>query len=104
MFGESATRPFDYGKTTRRAYSAFKSAGLPRIALHEARHSFRSYLDAIAVISDTRIDRYLGHADGSMRARYTHAFKGQLADDAAALDEYLEGAIEGKIVKLAATR
>jgi hypothetical protein len=38
-----------------------------------------------------------------MKARYTHAFKGQLADDAAALDEYLDGAIAGKIVTLAAT-
>jgi integrase len=100
VFGESATRPFDYGKTTRRAYSAWKSAKLARLVLHEARHSFRSYLDAIAVISDTRIDRYMGHADASMKARYSHAFKTQLAADAAALDEYLEGATAGKIVPL----
>lgn len=39
-----------------------------------------------------------------MRARYTHAFKGQLADDAAALDEYLDGMTSGRIVSLAATR
>lgn len=31
------------------------------------------------------------------------AFKTQLADDAASLDEYLDGATAGKIVKLAAT-
>jgi len=36
-----------------------------------------------------------------MSARYTHQFDGQLAADAAALDQYLDG--ESKIVKLAAT-
>lgn len=45
----------------------------------------------------------MGHASDSMRARYSHAFETQLADDAAALDEYLSGSKSGKIVKLAAT-
>jgi hypothetical protein len=48
-------------------------------------------------------DIYLGHADGSMSARYTHQFEGQREADAAALDEYLSGSTAGKIVKLAAT-
>jgi integrase len=95
--------PYDYGKMTRRAYSALKSAKLEQFTLHELRHSFRSYLDAIPAISDTRVDRYMGHSDNSMRARYTHSLESQLAVDAAALDEYLDGLTTGKIVPLAAT-
>jgi integrase len=101
VFGDTATVPYDYGKTTRRAYSAFKKAKLERFTLHELRHSLRSYLDAIPTISDTRVDRYMGHSDNSMRARYTHSLDGQLALDAAALDEYLDGMTNGKIVPLA---
>jgi integrase len=100
LFGEDTTTPFDYGRTTRRAYASFKRAGLERITLHECRHSFRSYLDAIPAISETRADRYAGHADVSMRARYAHALDGQLATDAAALDEYLDAATAGKVVPL----
>jgi len=51
--------PHDYGKATRRAYSAVKKAKLESFTLHELRHSFRSYLDAIPTISDTRVDRYM---------------------------------------------
>ena len=38
-----------------------------------------------------------------MRARYSHSLDGQLALDAAALDEYLDGMTSGRIASLAAT-
>jgi integrase len=101
-FGETATQPYNYGKMTRRAYTAWKAADLERITLHNGRHSFRSYLD-YAGISEARCDRYLGHANHSIGRRYTHGFKEQLAADAARLDEYLAGAPAGKVVPLAAT-
>jgi integrase len=101
VFGETAMRPFDYFKTTARAYKAWKDAKLERITLHECRHSFRSYLD-YAGISEARCDRYLGHASHTVGRRYTHAFESQLVADASALDEYLDGAADGKIVPLVA--
>lgn len=102
LFGETPQRPFNYGKTTRRAYAAWKKAKLERITLHNARHSFRSYLD-YAGISEARCDRYLGHANHAIGRRYTHAFELQLATDATMLDAYLSGAMTGKVVPLGAT-
>jgi integrase len=101
VFGEAAGRPYKYGRTTRRAYAAWKEAELERITLHNARHSFRSYLD-YAGISEARCDRYLGHANHSVGRRYTHAFESQFASDAARLDAYLDGAAVGKVLPLAA--
>jgi integrase len=96
----AATEPFNYGKATRRAYKAWKDAGLERFTPHQCRHTFRSYLGAIPAISEVRADRYLGHSTGSMRERYTHSFDGQAAIDAAALDEYLTGRESGTVVPL----
>jgi integrase len=73
--------------------------GLTRIGLHECRHSFSTYLDA-AGISETRADRYMGHSNASVQARYRHQLEGQLADDAARLNAYLVGAISGKVVPI----
>jgi integrase len=90
------------GSAAARAGAAWKKAKLERITLHNARYSFRSYLDYVG-ISEARCDRYLGHANHSIGRRYTHAFQSQLASDAALLDAYLGGATTGKVVPLAAT-
>jgi hypothetical protein len=66
---------------------------------HECRHSYSSYLDA-AGITETRADRYMGHSNPSVAARYRHQLPGQLAEDAARLDEYLSGATAGRVVAL----
>src|SRR5204863_9697710 len=68
---------------------------LEPIGFHERRHSYSSFLDA-AGISEVRADRYMGHSNYSMRARYTHALEAQLAEDANRLDEYLTGAASGR--------
>jgi len=39
--------------------------------------------------SEARADRYLGHADGRVGRRYTHALRGQLAEDASRREAYL---------------
>jgi hypothetical protein len=39
-----------------------------------------------------------------MRARYTHALEARLAEDAQRLDDYLRGAVAGKVVPLAERR
>jgi integrase len=98
--GDTSSEPMNYGKTTRRAFKAWEAAGLGRLTPHNARHSFRSYLDAIQAISDTRADAYMGHADDSLRRRYTHTLDGQLALDAAALDEWLTAHESGNVVQI----
>jgi integrase len=76
---------------------------LAGIGFHEARHSYSSFLDACGV-SETRADRYMGHANYSTRARYTHQLEAQLAEDAQRLDDYLRAAVSGKVVPLDAER
>lgn len=70
------------------------------IGLHEARHSFSTWLDH-AGISETRADRYMGHANPSVQTRYRHQLEGQLTEDAARLEAWLAGSVEGKVVTLA---
>jgi integrase len=93
-------RPYHYWTTLERANKAWKAAGLGRFTFHDARRSFRSYLDAIPAISEVRADRYMGHANPSMRARYVQQQEGQYAADAAALDEYLYGREDGTIIPI----
>jgi integrase len=93
-FGRSATRPFEPVSVQARADKAWAEHGLERVTLHQARHAYSSFL-ADAGIPRERRDRYTGHADHSMDARYTHALPGQLAADAALLDRYLTGASTG---------
>jgi integrase len=102
VFGETPTQPFHYARTTARADKAWEDASLKRVTLPECRHSFRTFLD-YAGVSEARCDRYLGHANNSVSRRYTHALMSGLADDAKALDEYLTGTTEGRVVPLAAT-
>ena len=70
------------------------------IGLHEARHSFSTWLDH-AGVSEARADRYMGHANPSVQARYRHQLEGQLVEDAARLEDYLSGAVGGKVVAFA---
>ena len=49
VFGKSATVPFDPGTAVRKADNAWKAAKLDRITLHEARHTFASYMIAAGV-------------------------------------------------------
>jgi integrase len=100
-----------FGRTWRLAFTphhvadvadeAWKDAKLERVTLQEARHSYRTWLDHSG-ISETRADRYTGHAVGGVRGRYTHLLEAQLAEDAKRLDEYLSGVAEGKVVALEA--
>jgi integrase len=73
---------------------------LEPIGLHEARHSFSTWLDH-AGISETRADRYMGHANPSVQARYRHQLEGQLDEDARRLEEWLAGLRAGKVVAFA---
>ncbi|WP_326541951.1 DUF6538 domain-containing protein [Pseudorhodoferax sp.] len=54
----------------------------PLATFHAYRHGFRSALEN-AGVSAVRIHRIVGHADGSVDARYTHLDTAVLADDVA---------------------
>lgn len=65
-FGRSDSQPFTPSHVRMRANRAWAAAGLDRIGLHELRHSYSTFLDA-AGISETRSDRYMGHANPRWR-------------------------------------
>ena len=77
-------------RSSHRTAPAPATFGLDRVTLHQCRHGFDSFLDA-AGISEARADRYMGHAQSSVGDRYRHRLRGQLAEDANRLEEYLQG-------------
>jgi integrase len=115
LLGPYGSAPFVPNDISRRALRAWAVAAvgalltrtrlpaeLVPIALHECRHTYSSFLDA-AGVSEARADRYMGHSNRTVSARYRHQLDGQLAEDAATLERYLSGAAAGKVVPLAAT-
>ena len=68
------------------------------MTLHQCRHGFDSFLDA-AGISEARADRMMGHAGTTVGDRYRHRLRGQLAEDARLLEEYLRGDV-AEVVEL----
>jgi integrase len=109
VFGDRFA-PFEPRNVARRAERVLKAidkaraedeiAPVTRWTLHEARHSFSTWMDA-AGVSETRADRYMGHSNGSVQGRYRHQLAGQLAEDARQLDAWLAGTASGKVVTLA---
>lgn len=106
VFG-SGTGPFDPRAIMRKAERAWNAvdqaakasaeeaeedppAPLVRFTLHEARHSFSTWMDH-AGISGDRADRYMGHSDGSVSGRYRHLLPKQIFEDRAELDRWLAG-------------
>jgi integrase len=92
VFGRTATRPFDPGAITRAADDAWDEAKLERITLHEARHTFASYVIA-AGVGAKHLSAYMGHANISITLdKYGHLMPGNEDEAAALLDAYLERA------------
>jgi len=67
--GPIVTRSVTSGKWQTRADEAWEKAKLNRITLHEARHTYASFLMA-AGYNLKQIQEYLGHADLATTARY----------------------------------
>ena len=114
VFG-SETSSFDARATERRARRAWNAENERRqkeaekhgtesvpvewFGLHEARHSFSTFMDH-AAISETRGDRYMGHSARGVAGRYRRLLPGQTAEDASRLDDYLTGAAAGKVAEM----
>lgn len=90
--------PFDGWAAQERADKAWKAAGLARLTLHEARHTFASLMIA-AGVNAKALSTYMGHAAISITLdRYGHLMPGNEGEAAELLDTYLAaatGAIPG---------
>lgn len=115
VFGATAVSPFEPRNIDRKARRALKAENDARteaateaneqpvlvewFGLHEARHSFSTFMDH-AGISEAREDRYMGHSAPGVSGRYRHLLPGQIAEDARRVDEYLAGTVAGKVVEM----
>jgi integrase len=89
VFGRSAAHPFDATTLTRRARTAWKTAGLDPIGLHECRHTFASLMIA-AGVNAKALSTYLGHSSVTITYdRYGHLMPGNELEAAGLLDAYL---------------
>jgi integrase len=78
-----------YTGLRKRSAKAFGTAGLAHVTLHEARHSFASFL-AAADIGVKELTVILGHSSVVVSLdRYGHLFEGALATTAARMDAWL---------------
>jgi integrase len=74
------------------ADAAWKAAGLQRITLHEARHSYASWMIA-AGVNAKQLSVWCGHATIAVTLDlYGHLMPGSEAEGAAALDRFLDAA------------
>jgi integrase len=89
MMGLIVTRSVHSGKWQARADDVWEAADLRRITLHEARHTYASFLMA-AGYNLKQIQEYLGHADLATTARYIKNLPvPQGTTERAKLDAYL---------------
>ena len=93
IFGRSDSLPFSYSGHRGRAKKAYEDAALEPadLQLHECRHSFKTFLED-AGIRESRVDRYMGHADHSVQGRYSHQSEAKYLEDAQALTAFLRRA------------
>jgi integrase len=92
VFGRSATNPLSSSTVNNRAVRAWEAAKLAPIRLHEARHTFASYLIAAAIDLKT-VSVYMGHASVAFTIdRYGHLLPDTHTEQAARLDAFLDRA------------
>ncbi len=90
IFGRDANTPFWDSTISNRAAKAWKAAGLTRIGLHEARHTFASYLIASG-LNAKAVTVLIGHSSiATTFDRYGHLFPGHEDEARGLLDAYLD--------------
>jgi integrase len=89
VFGRAPEIPFAPSTAAERARRAWKAARLRGIGLHEARHTYASYLIA-AGVEMKAISTYMGHSSVAFTYdRYGHLLPDSMAENTAKLDAYL---------------
>jgi integrase len=92
VLGASRRTALGYTGLRKRSAKALATAGLKPVTLHEARHSFPSYLAASGIgIKDLTV--ILGHSSVTVSLdRYGHLFDAGKAQTAAQINAWLEAA------------
>lgn len=95
VLGLTRRTPLGYTGLRKRTAKALAAAKLPHVTLHEARHSFASYLAASGIgIKDLTV--ILGHSSVTVSLdRYGHLFEAGKAQTAAQINAWLEAADTG---------
>jgi integrase len=89
VFGRTAEIPFAPATVADRARRAWQAVGLEPIGLHEARHTYASYLIA-AGVEMKAISTYMGHSSVAFTYdRYGHLLPNSMAENTAKLDAFL---------------
>ena len=93
--GRHGGQPFGHWSLQERADKAWEAAGLNRLTLHEARHTFASLMIAAGVDAKALSD-FMGHSSIQVTFdKYGHLMPGSGAEAAALLDAYLERSVTG---------
>jgi integrase len=89
VFGASPDRPFHANVVYRRADLAWDKAGLGHLRLHQARHTYASFMIA-AGINAKALSTFMGHSSIKVTFDlYGHLMPGTEAEAAALLDRFL---------------
>jgi integrase len=92
VLGSSRRGPLGYNGLRGRSAAGFAAAGVKRVTLHEARHSFASYLAASGIgIKDLTV--ILGHSSVTVSLdRYGHLFEAGKVQTAAQINAWFHAA------------
>lgn len=94
VFGASAEAPFQATVVYRRADKAWEKAALGRLRLHQARHTYASFMIA-AGVNAKALSVFMGHSSIKVTFDlYGHLMPGTEAEAAALLDRYLGDQVE----------
>ena len=86
-------KAFNPSTTNRRARTAWKTAGLQPIGLHECRHTYAAFMIAAAV-NPKALSTYMGHSTITITLdRYGHLLPGNEHEAATLLDSWLTKAV-----------
>lgn len=94
VFGVTGEKPFQAAVVYRRADLAWRKEGLGSLRLHQARHTYASFMIA-AGINAKALSAFMGHSSIQVTFDlYGHLMPGTEAEAAALLDTYLGAQIE----------
>jgi integrase len=102
VLGASRRGAFGYTGLRKRTAKALTGANLKHVTLHEARHSFASYL-AASGIGLKELTSIMGHSSVTVSLDcYGHLFEGAMASTAARIDAWLDAAdTQSRVAQLA---
>jgi integrase len=93
VFGDKSGKPFQAATIYRRADRAWEAQALCRLRLHQARHTYASFMIA-AGVNAKALSSFMGHSSIKVTFDlYGHLMPGTGAEAAALLDTYLGGQI-----------